>query len=1031
MENHFLSDFKFEVFISYARSNNSRAMDGSPGWVSQFKLQLEQVLASRCPGVRIYFDDGDLLGDENPDQCAADAALSATFLVVLSPLYLSRNFCHAELAAYLKQNGNTRIFCVLLDDVAVDERPQELKTVGYDFQHRDPITPTNRRPMRLAEDVAQQQLYKLAGEIELRLRSLKSASATEFTAKADESTIVDVLKLPNRGGHFFGRAREFSQIKFAVGNPNAPLIEVVAKGGEGKTSLLLQWIVNCSNDGWGRSRKVFGWSFYSQGVNENEASSDLFFEEALRFFGYLGEIPLSPHERGKRLAERIALSNGLLIVDGVEPLQHPPGPNGGALKDAGVRTLLRSIAFSQSRGAVVLTTRLHITDLDEFRQSRVESIELPSLETESARQILRSSSVASTDDELDEIANSLGRHALSVQLSAHYIREALDGNASRWQEQCLAEQDEAEGGHAFRVLKSYETWFSRDQDEKQGIGVQLLEMVSLLGLFDRPVRRDVFFKLYDPQHSCELTKELAGKNETHLRRVLTSLADLGLVQFSPGASPYVDCHPLVRQYFADRLLDFGKAPNRKMHSVVFEELQTLAPELPANARENAVLFQAVRHGVLAGKYQQAVSLYEKRINHSTATYVWLRLGQYSDVINCMSNFIRRFPDVPLGSLDKSDQRLVMNQMGCALMAAGRPRDAAKALVKNVTIIHEDDRDGSSAATNLNNVAECLFFLGSPFLLAKFSTHAASAIEWAIKHGRATGTPPNEIPWGIGLNARLLYGISLGHAGFLTESIRALDITEAWFRKCYQNADQLYVTQLRYWRSCLLTNCLHGLAEVNLRLVRRVERILSEEHAHAIPDNQDCFGPYDMGAFYLSQADLRLSLLIAMVEGRIARPALIASNTNGFHVQMITQIEGDLKEADQRMSMIANRLWMGLIQTRQLQLARVKEALGMPLSDTFDFDATLAEIMLLSNREGLRLHATDALLEQAHRARLRGDEPMIAHCLNQIDVFETTVVPHPFKVQWPESAPEPFATGVPADFRFQHRQREIVALTKTT
>ena len=250
-----------------------------------------------------------------------------------------------------------------------------------------------------------------------------------------------------------------------------------------------------------------------------------------------------------------------------------------------------------------------------------------------------------------------------MQLAANYIREALNGTASRWQVHHLNDQDAAEGGHAFRVLQTYEAWFTRDQHD---FGLQMLEMVRLLGLFDRPVRREVFFRLFDAKHVCDLNKQLAGQDEHRLNRVLTKLRDLDLVQASAEPNSPIDCHPLVRQYFAKCLLDFSKAANRAMHSFVFTQLQRLAPELPENAKENAVLVQAVRHGRLAGKYAAALALYEKRINHSTSSFVWLRLGQYSDVINCMGNFVRRFPDVPLPVLDKADQRLVMNQMGCAL-----------------------------------------------------------------------------------------------------------------------------------------------------------------------------------------------------------------------------------------------------------------------------------------------------------------------------------------------------------------------------
>lgn len=403
-------------------------------------------------------------------------------------------------------------------------------------------------------------LHAIDGQETKKLRKLAKIIEEEIKAPHDEDEEllqIDVSRIPSCAGRFVGRTEELLQLNSVVASVETPLVELVAKGGEGKTSLLNRYIENCACDGWGRTKKVFGWSFYSQGLNESEATSDLFFNDALRFFGYDGEIPHSPTERGKRLAEKVGQYNGLMILDGVEPLQHPPGPNGGSLNDAGIRELLRRIALTQLPCTVLLTTRLPIADLDDFRQKRVKSIQVPPLDVETSRYLLASGAPKATVDQLDTIANGLGRHALSIQLAARYIHEALDGDAMRWQHASLMEQDEVEGGHAYRVLKSYENWFIRNQDQRRGIGPHLLEMVRMLGLFDRPVRRDVLFRLFDSDFQCELNKTLAGNDETHLQRSLTKISEIGLIQVSQGNDSLVDCHPLVRQYFANRLLELG------------------------------------------------------------------------------------------------------------------------------------------------------------------------------------------------------------------------------------------------------------------------------------------------------------------------------------------------------------------------------------------------------------------------------------------------------------------------------------------
>jgi hypothetical protein len=71
--------------------------------------------------------------------------------------------------------------------------------------------------------------------------------------------------------------------------------------------------------------RVFVESFYSQGSDERRnASSELFFEQALAFFGHQGEPIKQADEQGRALARLLIEQRGLLVLDGLEPLQHPP-----------------------------------------------------------------------------------------------------------------------------------------------------------------------------------------------------------------------------------------------------------------------------------------------------------------------------------------------------------------------------------------------------------------------------------------------------------------------------------------------------------------------------------------------------------------------------------------------------------------------------------------------------------------------------------------------------------------------------------
>ncbi len=49
----------------------------------------------------------------------------------------------------------------------------------------------------------------------------------------------------------------------------------------------------------------------------------------------------SASAKGEAIAGALMSRRALLVLDGIEPLQHGPGPQTGQLKDKGLRALLR------------------------------------------------------------------------------------------------------------------------------------------------------------------------------------------------------------------------------------------------------------------------------------------------------------------------------------------------------------------------------------------------------------------------------------------------------------------------------------------------------------------------------------------------------------------------------------------------------------------------------------------------------------------------------------------------------------------
>jgi hypothetical protein len=102
---------------------------------------------------------------------------------------------------------------------------------------------------------------------------------------------------------------------------------------------------------------VFGWSFYRQGTHRETASADEFMDATLAWFGDADPRLGTVWEKGERLARLIARRRTLLVLDGLEPLQGPQGPDEGRLREPSLQALLRELA-AFNKGLCLITTRI-------------------------------------------------------------------------------------------------------------------------------------------------------------------------------------------------------------------------------------------------------------------------------------------------------------------------------------------------------------------------------------------------------------------------------------------------------------------------------------------------------------------------------------------------------------------------------------------------------------------------------------------------------------------------------------------------
>ena len=198
---------------------------------------------------------------------------------------------------------------------------------------------------------------------------------------------VSVARLPITGSDLFGREEDIAFLDAAWANQDVNIVTIVAWAGVGKSTLVNHWLGRMATEQYRSAQLVFGWSFYLQGSSGGTSSADQFLEPALTWFGDPDPRIGTAWEKGERLAKLISHRRTLLVLDGLEPLQNPPGPQEGHLRDPALQALLRELAAFNS-GLCVITTRLPIADVADHERSSAPRRDLEQLSSDAGAKLL-------------------------------------------------------------------------------------------------------------------------------------------------------------------------------------------------------------------------------------------------------------------------------------------------------------------------------------------------------------------------------------------------------------------------------------------------------------------------------------------------------------------------------------------------------------------------------------------------------------------------------------------------------------------
>jgi tetratricopeptide (TPR) repeat protein len=551
------------------------------------------------------------------------------------------------------------------------------------------------------------ELAKIQADPTPLIRRLEDIRARPHTDNTGDW--IDVSRMPTTyADQLFGREDEVEKLHRAwtsKGIDKTNIMVLDAMGGMGKTALVHHFIDSMRRQGWCGARAVYVWSFYSQGTDErSRGSAESFLDTALKWFGHDGSVLPTQHDKGVKLAELVAGRRTLLVLDGLEPLQHAAGRRSGggrdagltgSLKEAGLSALVKQLAM-RNPGLLVVTTRLRIPELEGFPEPVVKSHALERIAADPAVALLRSLGVKGSRGQLSAAVEDFRGHALALSSLGRYLKAHFDGDVRRRDTVPIMPELEArQEREPFRVMMAYEVLLRRQIGERKDksrpaestAAAKQLALLHLIGLFDRPIERAALDELLKPPIIPNLTEDVTTIPRRQWDEAALALRNLGLLARKSDSAPDIlDAHPLIREFFGMRLRDQYPCAWREAHRRLYLYHNSTSARDPKTLDELLAVGHAIAHACLAGETASAFKLYDRKVRRKINAF-----GFYDLDISILLNFFQEPWHRVASELPESSQAEVLAAALISLRSSGRLSEAAEAAEHTCSILKQQGK----------------------------------------------------------------------------------------------------------------------------------------------------------------------------------------------------------------------------------------------------------------------------------------------------------------------------------------------------
>jgi tetratricopeptide (TPR) repeat protein len=507
----------------------------------------------------------------------------------------------------------------------------------------------------------------------LQLRDSPLPKVTAPQPKTDfEKAKISVADKPGMGWNnaptlieeWVGREDLLGQISEDWKNPDVSITGLIGFGGEGKSSLVRQWLDNLLKDKTQpKPDGIFWWGFYTR------QNTDEFFEAALKYMSG-GKADPSQYPSASSKAHFISAmlysKRVIFILDGLEVMQYQTGDQYGLLKSNDLRNFLEYFGSSDHNSFCLITSRAPMLDLmDYITYNHRDVMRMSEID---GRNLLRKVGVKGKDEELDKVVKDWDGYALILSLIGACLKEKHDGDVTHASEIDPPTSEEKRHERVHRVLCRYDKYL-KEEDKA---------FLKLFSAFRNPVKEDSFEKVFRADMGPEaINAPIAKLNDDEFKAMIKRLVTCRILRHDPNDKSYT-AHPLIRKHYEAEFVKGGEKAGKKAHEQIKKYYTEIASDVPKNPTLDDLnpWIEVVHHACLAGAYDEAFMIYWDNIHRLDQAVITRQLGAYEMDLFIMQDFFQNgnMEKEPMVS-DQGGKGYILNETGLCLMSMGQLRNA--------------------------------------------------------------------------------------------------------------------------------------------------------------------------------------------------------------------------------------------------------------------------------------------------------------------------------------------------------------------